>query len=182
MIMLFNCMLRGAAVAALLTGAAFTAGLVASETMKHKGVANETSNPDKKTDKTIVDIAVADGRFTTLVGAVTKAGLAEALSGPGPFTVFAPTDDAFAKLPEGTLGKLSMDQLTAILKHHVVSGEVPAETAITLDGKEADSLGGTKLGVKVKDGAVMIDGAKVIITDIKASNGIIHVIDTVMMP
>jgi transforming growth factor-beta-induced protein len=138
--------------------------------------------------QTIVDIAVADGRFTTLVAAVQAAGLAETLSGDGPFTVFAPTDDAFAALPAGTLDELlkpeNKQQLTDILLYHVVPGKVMAADVTGLDGKMADTaLEGKQIGIKVDMGSVYLnENTKVIITDIEASNGVIHVIDTVLLP
>ena len=131
---------------------------------------------------TIVDIAVADGRFTTLVTAVTEAGLAETLSGEGPFTVFAPTDDAFAALPEGTVEALLEDipALTEILLYHVVSGSVLAEDVVQLE--EAETLLGKNVAIRVDMGNVYINDAQVIITDIIADNGVIHVIDSVLLP
>jgi transforming growth factor-beta-induced protein len=138
--------------------------------------------------KTIVDIAVEDGRFTTLVAAVQAAGLAETLSGEGPFTVFAPTDEAFAALPEGTLDSLLLpenkQQLTDILLYHVVPGKVMASDVTGLDGKMADTaLEGKQIGIKVDMGNVYLnENTQVIITDIEASNGVIHVIDSVLMP
>jgi transforming growth factor-beta-induced protein len=132
----------------------------------------------------IVDIAVADGRFTTLVAALQAAGLAETLSGEGQFTVFAPTDDAFAALPEGTVESLLEDPegaLRDILLYHVAEGAVPAETVVTLES--ATTLQGEPVSIAVIDGEVVLnDSAKVIITDIEASNGIIHVIDAVILP
>jgi transforming growth factor-beta-induced protein len=132
--------------------------------------------------QTIVDIAVADGRFTTLVAALQAADLVGALSGEGPFTVFAPTDDAFAKLPEGTVEALLADipALTDILLYHVVSGTVLAEDVVMLD--EAETLLGEKVSIRVEGGMVYINDAQVIITDIVASNGVIHVIDSVLLP
>jgi len=135
--------------------------------------------------KTIVDIAVADGRFTTLVAAVTAADLVETLSGEGPFTVFAPTDDAFAALPAGTLDSLLLpenkQQLTDILLYHVVSGKVMAADVVTLTS--APTVLGKDVTVTVKDGKVFLnDTVQVIITDIEASNGVIHVIDAVLLP
>ncbi len=134
--------------------------------------------------QTIVDIAVADGRFTTLVAAVQAADLVGTLSGEGPFTVFAPTDDAFAKLPEGTLESLLLpenkQQLTDILLYHVVPGKVMAADVVNLS--EAETALGEKVAIKVEDGKVFINEAEVIITDIEASNGVIHVIDTVILP
>jgi transforming growth factor-beta-induced protein len=130
----------------------------------------------------IVDTAIADGRFTTLVAAVEAAGLVDALKAEGPFTVFAPTDDAFAALPEGTVEALLADipALTDILLYHVVDGKVTAEQVMELT--QAQTLQGQYVDIKVKDGKVMIDNAQVIITDIEASNGIIHVIDAVILP
>jgi len=134
--------------------------------------------------KTIVDVAVADGRFTTLVAAVTAAGLAETLSGEGPFTVFAPTDDAFAKLPAGTLDELlkpeNKQALTDILLYHVVAGSIKAADVASLS--EAETVLGEKVSVKVEDGNVFINDAEVVITDVEASNGVIHVIDSVILP
>jgi transforming growth factor-beta-induced protein len=130
----------------------------------------------------IVDIAVEDGRFQTLVTAVQAAGLVDALKGEGPLTVFAPTDDAFASLPEGTVEALLNDipTLTNILLYHVVEGKVMAADVLELS--EAETLLGESLSIVVEDGKVMIDGAQVIITDIEASNGVIHVIDAVLIP
>jgi transforming growth factor-beta-induced protein len=134
--------------------------------------------------QTIVDIAVADGRFTTLVAAVQAAGLVDTLAGEGPFTVFAPTDDAFAKLPAGTLEELlkpeNKQQLTDILLYHVVAGKVMAADVVNLS--EAETALGEKVTIKVEDGKVFVNDAQVIITDIEASNGVIHVIDTVILP
>jgi uncharacterized surface protein with fasciclin (FAS1) repeats len=134
--------------------------------------------------KSIVDIAVEDGRFNTLVAAVQAAGLAETLSGEGQFTVFAPTDDAFAGLPEGTVESLLEEPegaLKDILLYHVAEGAVPAETVVTLES--ATTIQGEPVAIQVADGEVILnDSAKVIITDIEASNGIIHVIDAVILP
>lgn len=132
--------------------------------------------------KTIVEIAVEDGRFTTLVAAVQAAGLAETLSGEGPFTVFAPTDDAFAKLPEGTVEALLADipALSEILLYHVVPGKVMAEQVVEL--KSAETAAGIDVRIKVMDGKVFINESEVLITDIEASNGVIHVIDSVILP
>jgi len=133
--------------------------------------------------KTIVETAVSAGNFNTLVAAVGAAGLVETLSGPGPFTVFAPTDDAFAKLPAGTVDALLKDpkgQLTDILLYHVVSGKVMAADVVKLSS--ATSVSGRILPINVSDAGVMVAGAKVVVTDIVCSNGVIHVIDTVMVP
>ncbi|MBK8419773.1 fasciclin domain-containing protein [Candidatus Villigracilis saccharophilus] len=144
--------------------------------------ADEAAMEEKNT---IVDIAVADGRFTTLVAALTAAELVETLSGDGPFTVFAPTDDAFAALPAGTLDTLllpeSKQALTDILLYHVVSGKVMAADVVTLSG--ATTVLGKDVTITVKDGKVFLnDTVEVIITDIEASNGVIHVIDAVLLP
>ncbi|HET7290680.1 MAG TPA: fasciclin domain-containing protein [Thermodesulfobacteriota bacterium] len=132
----------------------------------------------------IVETAAAAGSFNTLVAAVNAAGLTETLKGVGPFTVFAPTDEAFAKLPEGTLEMLlkpeNKEKLAAILTYHVVSGKVTAEEVVKLSS--AESVSGKKIDIKTSDGKVMVDGATVIKTDVMAENGVIHVIDTVMMP
>ena len=131
---------------------------------------------------TIVDIAVADGRFTTLVAAVQAAGLAETLSSDGPFTVFAPTDDAFAALPAGTVEALlgNIPALTDILLYHVVPGEVYAADVVNLES--ATTALGLDVAIRVDNGNVYINDAQVIITDIQASNGVIHVVDSVILP
>lgn len=138
------------------------------------------SNNEPKLD--IVETAAAAGNFTTLLAAAEAADLVEALKGAGPITVFAPTDAAFAKLPEGTVAALLKDKdaLTAILTYHVVPGAVTAEQVVKLTS--AATLNGTDLTISVVDGKVMIDNAMVTVTDIKATNGIIHVIDAVMIP
>ena len=135
-------------------------------------------------DKTIVENAAAGEMFTTLVAAVKAAGLAGTLSGEGPFTVFAPTNEAFAKLPSGTVESLlkpeNKDKLVKILTYHVVPGTVMAKDVVKLTS--ATTVEGSDVSIKVVDGAVMVDNAKVVKTDIASSNGVIHVIDTVMMP
>ena len=130
----------------------------------------------------IVDTAVAAGSFKTLAAALDAAGLVDTLKGPGPFTVFAPTDAAFAKLPEGTVDGLLKDKakLAAILTYHVVSGKVMAADVVKLDS--AKSVNGQSVSIKVVDGKVHIDDATVTQADIVTSNGVIHVIDTVLMP
>ncbi len=140
---------------------------------------------EEAASNTIVDIAVADGRFNTLVAAVTAAELVETLSGEGPFTVFAPTDDAFAALPAGTVESLLLPEnkqaLTDILLYHVVSGKVMAADVVTLTS--AATVLGKEVTITVKDGNVYLnDTVQVIITDIEASNGVIHVIDAVLLP
>jgi uncharacterized surface protein with fasciclin (FAS1) repeats len=135
-------------------------------------------------EKDIVDTAVAAGSFKTLATALTEAGLVDALKGDGPFTVFAPTDDAFAKLPDGTVESLlkpeNKEKLVAILKYHVVSGEVMAKTAMTLS--EAETLSGEKVKIEKKDDGLYVGGAKVVTPDVKTSNGVIHIVDSVILP
>jgi transforming growth factor-beta-induced protein len=132
----------------------------------------------------IVDTAIAAGSFKTLVAAVTAAGLVETLKGTGPFTVFAPTDEAFAKLPAGTVENLLKPEnkikLQGILTYHAVSGAVMAKDVANL--KSAKTVNGQELTVKASQGSVMIDGAGVVKTDIVCTNGVIHVIDSVVLP
>ena len=131
----------------------------------------------------IVAVASGAGIFKTLVTAVKAAGLVEILQGKGPFTVFAPTDEAFAKLPAGTLDDLlkpeNKEKLKGILLYHVVPGKVMAADVKTMKAKTA---GGKELSIKVEGGRVLVDNAKVVKTDVAASNGVIHVIDTVVLP
>ena len=135
-------------------------------------------------EKDIVDTAVAAGDFKTLATALDAAGLVSTLKGEGPFTVFAPTDEAFAKLPAATLKNLlkpeNKQQLVAILTYHVVPGKIEAAKVVKLD--EAKSVSGKMIDIEVKGDTAMVNDAKVIKTDIPASNGIIHVIDTVILP
>jgi transforming growth factor-beta-induced protein len=137
-------------------------------------------------DLDIVETAVADGRFTTLAAALGAADLVETLKGEGPFTVFAPTDEAFAALPAGTVEALLEDipQLTDILLYHVVSGEVMASDVLELDGQEVDTaLAGSSIRISVENGIVMLnDNVQVVLTDIVTANGVIHVIDAVLLP
>ncbi|RDC69800.1 fasciclin domain-containing protein [Rhodovulum sp. 12E13] len=130
----------------------------------------------------IVDTAVAAGDFETLVAAVQAAGLVETLKGEGPFTVFAPTDAAFDALPEGTVESLleDTDALTEILTYHVVPGAVMSGDLS--DGMTAATVEGSEVEISITDGTVMVDGATVTAADIEASNGVIHVIDAVIMP
>ena len=141
-----------------------------------------THAADEKKD--IVDTAVAAGSFKTLAAALKAAGLVETLKGPGPFTVFAPTDEAFAKLPAGTLETLlkpeNKEKLVDILTYHVVAGDVPAEAAMKL--KEATALNKKKITLEVKEGALYLNKSKVTTADVKSSNGTIHIIDSVLMP
>ena len=140
------------------------------------------SAQESRATKDIVETAVAAGSFKTLIAAVEAAGLVETLKGKGPFTVFAPTDEAFAKLPAGTVEALLKDKakLAAILTYHVVSGDVRAAQAMKLSS--AKTVNGQSLKIVTKNGVVMIDNAKVVKADIAASNGVIHVIDTVVLP
>ena len=135
-------------------------------------------------NRDVVDTAVSAGRFKTLAAALQAAGLVETLKGKGPFTVFAPTDEAFAKLPKGTVEDLlkpeNKAKLTAVLTYHVVPGKVMA--ADVLKVKEAKTVQGGSLKVNASGGKVMVDNANVVKTDIAASNGVIHVIDTVVLP
>jgi uncharacterized surface protein with fasciclin (FAS1) repeats len=136
--------------------------------------------------KDIVDTAVSAGSFKTLVAAVKAADLVDTLKSAGPFTVLAPTDEAFAKLPDGTVESLlkpeNKEKLIAILKYHVIPGKAMAADVVKLDGQEVKTVEGSPVKVSVKDGSVMISGAKVVKADIECSNGVIHVIDTVILP
>jgi len=134
--------------------------------------------------KDVVDTAVGAGDFTTLVTAIKAAGLVETLKGKGPFTVFAPTDEAFAKLPAGTVENLlkpeNKQKLVSILTYHVVPGKVMASEVVKL--ADAKTVNGQSLTINVEGQMVMVDSAKVVKTDIECSNGVIHVIDAVVMP
>lgn len=138
----------------------------------------------KNRPRDIVDTAVAAGTFKTLAAALGAADLVGTLKGAGPFTVFAPTDAAFAKLPPGTVENLlkpeNREKLRAILTYHVVAGSVRAAQVVTL--KDAKTVNGQSVSIKVDGGGVMVGGARVLTTDITASNGVIHVIDTVLLP
>lgn len=134
--------------------------------------------------KDIVDTAVAAGSFNTLAAALTAGGLVDTLKSAGPFTVFAPTDEAFAKLPAGTVENLlkpeNKDQLVSILTYHVVAGKVMAADVVKLTS--ATTVNGADVAIRVEDGSVSVNGAKVTATDIVATNGVIHVIDSVLIP
>ncbi len=132
--------------------------------------------------KDIVDTAIGAGSFNTLVTALQEAGLVDTLKGEGPFTVFAPSDDAFAKIPADQLNALLADKekLTAVLTYHVVPGKVMASEVVKMDS--AKTVQGQSVQITMENGSVMIDGAKVSTADIETSNGVIHVIDTVIMP
>jgi len=163
-------LLRKSLLAALLTAVVATPALAS---------AYEKAKPG-----TIVEVAAANDAFETLVAAVKAAGLVDTLNGAGPFTVFAPTDEAFAKLPAGTVENLlkpeNKEKLVALLTYHVVAGKVMAADVVGLD--TATTVNGAVADITVVNGVVKIDEATVTATDIKASNGVIHVIDTVIMP
>ncbi|MFM7593544.1 MAG: fasciclin domain-containing protein [Isosphaeraceae bacterium] len=137
-------------------------------------------------DKDIVDTAVGAGSFKTLVAAVKAAGLVDTLKGEGPFTVMAPTDEAFAKLPEGTVESLlkpeNKDKLIAVLTYHVIPAKAMAADVVKLDGKKVKTVQGSEATIKLVGSSVMIDKAKVVKTDIVCKNGVIHVIDAVILP
>jgi len=142
----------------------------------------DTKMVSKAVKNDIVQTAISAGNFTTLATALTEAGLVDALKGDGPFTVFAPTDDAFKKLPEGALEGLLKDKeaLKNVLLYHVVSGNVSSTDVVKLD--KATTLNGSDIKIKTVDGKVMINDSQVTGADVQASNGIIHVIDTVLLP
>ncbi len=144
----------------------------------------DDSNGSMLAEMDIVDTAVAAGQFNTLAAALDAADLIATLKGDGPFTVFAPTDEAFAKLPAGTVESLlkpeNRDQLVAILTYHVVSGKVMAKDVVNLS--EAKTVNGSDLSIKVMDGKVRINDATVVAADVATSNGVIHVVDTVILP
>ncbi len=146
-------------------------------------LAMPVSNVFAAEEKTIVGVAAGAGQFNTLVAAVKAAGLVDTLNGTGPFTVFAPTDAAFAKLPAGTVENLlkpeNKDKLTAVLTYHVVAGKVMAADVKTSSPK---TVNGKEIAIKVDGGKVTVGAATVVKTDIAASNGVIHVIDTVLLP
>lgn len=158
------------------------AGLVPSYSFAGEETCSSTQTAAGKQD--IIDTAVGAGSFKTLAAALGAAGLVDALKGEGPFTVFAPSDEAFAKLPKGTVETLlkpeNKNKLVELLKYHVVSGRVMADAVVKLTG--ADSLNGQRLDVLVEEGVVSIAGARVVKTDIGCTNGVIHVVDTVLMP
>lgn len=132
----------------------------------------------------IIDTAVSAGNFKTLAAALTAAGLLDTLKGAGPFTVFAPTDEAFAKLPDGTVDKLLHDvpKLTSILTYHVVSGKVMAADVMKMDGQSAKTVNGAELKIATQGGVKLNGSVHVTKTDIDCSNGVIHVVDAVLMP
>ena len=161
----------------------FSLALIAFGLATVCGLSLQAAEPASSAKKDIVDTAVAAGSFKTLAAALKAGGLIEALKGEGPVTVFAPTDEAFAKLPKGTVETLlkpeNKDKLVAILKYHVVSGKVLAADVVKI--KEAKTLQGQAVMVNATDG-VKINDSKVVKADIEASNGVIHVIDAVLLP
>ena len=146
--------------------------------------ANASGMHHEKPKADIVDTAVAAGDFNTLVAAVQAAGLVDTLKGEGPYTVFAPTDEAFAKLPDGTVEMLLLpenkDKLVAILTYHVVPGNVQAVDVVELTS--ATTANGANVAIRVEETVVFVNDSRVVATDIEASNGVIHVVDTVLMP
>lgn len=166
-------------VAALCAAVTLTPSLLAGQCSASKSASTTTASADKD----LVAVASGADNFKTLVAAVKAAGLVETLQGEGPFTVFAPTDAAFAKLPAGTVENLlkpeNRDQLVAILTYHVVPSKVLAADVRTMKAK---TVQGESVHLVVTDSGVMVDNAKVVKTDILADNGVIHVIDTVMIP
>ncbi len=181
---------------ALASTVALSLAACAPEAESDATTADETAMAEKATAGTIVDVAQGDESFSTLVAAVTAAGLGETLSGEGPFTVFAPTNDAFAKLPEGTVETLTTedtDTLGSILQYHVVSGAVDAATLTSAiegageDGYAVETVGGGTLTATIVGGSVVLTDAAggtatITAVDVEASNGLVHVIDTVLMP
>jgi uncharacterized surface protein with fasciclin (FAS1) repeats len=143
-----------------------------------------SSSKDEMSEKDIVETAIAAGSFETLLAAVKAAGLVETLQGDGPFTVFAPTDEAFAKLPAGTVESLlkpeNRDKLVAVLTYHVVPGRLMAKDVV--GAKYLKTVQGQNIKVSLKGDSAMVDGAKIVKTDIETSNGVIHVIDSVILP
>jgi len=157
---------------------------MAEDTMAEDTMADDEAAAE---EGTIVDVAVASGEFPTLVAAVEAAGLVETLSSEGPFTVFAPTEEAFAAALEAldmTAEELLADTelLTSVLTYHVLPQEVLAETVVTLDGESVATVNGADVTISVDGDTVMVNDATVVQTDIMASNGVIHVIDTVLLP
>jgi len=170
-----NRIIIGAVLAAAVT---LTPNLFAGDCSSEKASASAYTSK-----KDLVAVASGADNFKTLVAAVKAAGLVETLQGDGPFTVFAPTDEAFAKLPAGTVENLlkpeNREQLASILKYHVVPGKVLAADVKTMEAKTAQ---GQSVNLKVSDAGVTVDGAKVVKTDLLAANGVIHVIDAVILP
>ena len=171
------------ALTAMLAITGFSGMTYAEEVAKTNASYESGRNETNAKTGDIVSVAVASGKFKTLAAALKAAGLVETLQGTGPFTVFAPTDEAFAKLPKGTVEDLlkpeNKEKLAGILTYHVLAGKVMAADVTTMKAK---TVNGQKLDLIVEDGKVTVDKAKVIMADVAASNGIIHAIDTVLMP
>jgi uncharacterized surface protein with fasciclin (FAS1) repeats len=159
-------------------------GTIAAITITAGTITVTAQNHSEQATGDIVETAVAAGSFTTLARALEAADLVGTLKGAGPFTVFAPTDEAFAKLPAGTVEELlkpeNKAKLQRILTYHVVAGRVPASDVVTM--QSAKAVSGDAISIKAENGAVMVDNARVVKTDVAASNGVIHVIDAVMLP
>jgi len=166
-------------------GSAVTVAVALAAVAVPAGVSAQAhTNGEAHAMKDIVGVAVEAGTFKTLVAAVQAAGLVEVLQGKGPFTVFAPTDEAFAKLPAGTVEKLLADKaaLTAVLTYHVVPGKIMAADVLGAGKASPTTVQGQKLNVRVENGSVKVDGATVVAADVAASNGVIHVLDSVILP
>jgi uncharacterized surface protein with fasciclin (FAS1) repeats len=174
--------LKVTAAAILVSVTLAACGSSSSDSKSSSDTKSTSTTTQAMADQTIVDVASGNPDFSTLVTAVTKAGLVETLSGDGPFTVFAPTNEAFAKIPKDQLDAILADQtkLTSILKYHVIAGKVlasdlqPEQSVATVEGQNVD--------IKVADGKATINGCAIVKTDIEASNGVIHVIDCVLVP
>lgn len=168
------------AIVALMASTAIAGSCGSSE--KHTHAKEASAKYSEKVQKNIVETAVAAGNFTTLVAAVKAAGLVDALQGEGPLTVFAPTDEAFAALPEGTVEALleDKDKLASILTYHVAGGKLTADKVTSVD--KLETLQGESATLTMADDKVMIDNAQIVMTDIECSNGVIHVIDAVILP
>jgi uncharacterized surface protein with fasciclin (FAS1) repeats len=147
-----------------------------------KEVKKEIKQDEKTAKKDIINTVMSNEKLSTLLGALKTANLVETLKGPGPFTVFAPTNDAFAKLPPGTLDALMKDapRLEKVLLYHVVPGKKPSKEIMTISSIKTSQ--GENLTIKIQDGKIMADNAQIVTTDIPTSNGVIHVIDTVLIP
>ena len=176
---------RNRLMVAALLGLGVVAGVACNGTPQAAAETAKSAEPvADASPKDIVDTAVAAGQFKTLATALTAAGLIDTLKGAGPFTVFAPTDEAFAKLPQGTVASLlkpeNKEKLTAILTYHVVAGKDLAKDVMGLS--TVKTVNGKEVSIKVVDGKVMVGDATVTKADIQASNGVIHVIDTVLLP
>ena len=164
--------------------AALALGLIALVFAVPAASASPASPASPAASKNIVQVAAGNPQFSTLASLIQNAGLVSALSGKSKLTVFAPTNAAFAKLPKATLKKVQSDKqlLTSILTYHVVKGAVPASKVVTLNGKSVKTLNGKNVKIAVKSGKVYVNKARVTKTDVKASNGVIHVIDQVLIP